>query len=186
MVFSMARKDIIGPRFLTTEPTKHKIVVCKIRKGEAPVLEVNQMDHVATNRTRSIFASGLQTSRRQQNGYNSTLESLLDAVSLLPQESSSSTVGLAFGEADEAVVVQLWVELGPIINILVVRMESLIICFGVRVEERSPFLRYFKLPSDLLEVYLIFVPRDLGGTDSGDGKNNKETENNKDGDYDAD
>ena len=80
------------------------------------------MEHAATNRTRSIFASGLQTSRRQQNGYNSTLELLLDTARLLPQGSSSGPVDISFIQADEAVVDQLWVEVVPIINILVVIM----------------------------------------------------------------
>ena len=150
------------------------------------MIEVNQMDHAATNITRAIFASGLQTSRRQQNGYNSTLELLLDAARMLPQESSSGPVDISFGEADEAVVEQLWVEVGPIINILVVRMEALLIFFGLRAEERSPFLRHFNLPSDMLEVYWTFVPHDLGGTDSGDGNNGKETENDEEGESDAD
>ena len=85
------------------------------------MLEVNQMDHAEINRRRAIFVSGLQTSRRQQNGYNITLESLLDAARSLPQDSSYGPVDIAFGEADEAVVDELWVEVGPIINSLVFR-----------------------------------------------------------------
>ena len=64
------------------------------------MLEVNQMDNAEINRRRAIFVSELQTSRRQQNGYNITLESLLDAARLLPQESSSGTVDLYFVEED--------------------------------------------------------------------------------------
>ena len=58
---------------------------------------MNQMEHAATNITRAIFANGLQTSMRRKNGYNSTLESLLDAARSLPQESSSGPVDIAFG-----------------------------------------------------------------------------------------
>ena len=76
--------------------------------------------------------SELQTSRRQQNGYDSTLESLIGAARLLPQDSSSGPVYQPFGEADEVVVDQLWVEVGPIINNLVVMMESLLSLFVVR------------------------------------------------------
>ena len=43
MVFSMSRNNIIAPRFLTTEPNKHKIAGWIIKKREATVLEVNQM-----------------------------------------------------------------------------------------------------------------------------------------------
>ena len=186
MVFSMARNGIIAPMFLTTEPNKQNISRWIMRNREAMVIEVNQMEHAKKNRTKAIFASGLQTSRRKKNGYNSTLELLLDAAKLLPQESSSGPVDLAFVEADEAVVDQVWVEVGPSINILVVRMEALLNCFVVRSEERSPFMRHFNLPSYLLEVYLMFVPRDLGGTDSGDGNSDKETDNDKDGESDAD
>ena len=103
----------------------------------------------------------------------------------MPQESTSGPVDLAFGEADEAVVDQLWVEVGIIINSLAVRMEALLSCFVLRAEERSPFLRHFNSPSDLLEVYLTFVPRDLGGTDRGDSDNDKETDNDEDGESDA-
>ena len=73
MVFSMARNNTIAPRFLTTEPNEHKISGWRMRKREATVLEVNQMEHAAANRTRDIFASGIQTSRIKQNGYNSTI-----------------------------------------------------------------------------------------------------------------
>ena len=66
IAFSVERNDIISPRFLTTEPNEHKIAVWRIRKREATVLEVNQMEHAATNRTRAIFSSGLKTSRRQK------------------------------------------------------------------------------------------------------------------------
>ena len=121
-----------------------------------------------------------------KNGYNSTLESLLDAARSLPQESSSGKVDLDFGEADEAVVDQLWVEVGPIIDILLVRMEALRICFGVRAEERSPFLRHFNSPSYFLEVYLTVFPSDIGGTDIRDGNNDKETYNDEDVESDAD
>ena len=107
------------------------------------MLEMNQMGHAETNRTRAIFAGGLKTSRRRKNGYNSTLESLLDAARSLPQESSYGPVDLDFGEAGEAAVYQLWVEVLPIINSLVFRMESLLSCFLVRAEERYPFLRHF-------------------------------------------
>ena len=65
---------------------------------------MNQMKHAETNRTRSIFAIGLQTSRRKQNGYNSTLESLLGAARLLNKYSSYGPDDLAFVESDEAVV----------------------------------------------------------------------------------
>ena len=65
-------------------------------------------------------------------------------------------------------------------------MEALLSCFRVRAEERSPFLRHFNSPSYLLEVYLTFSPRDLGGTDSGDGDNDKETDNDKYGKSGAD
>ena len=127
MVLSMASNDIIALRFLTTEPNEHNITGWIIRKREATVLEVNQMEHAATNRTISIFASGLQTSRSKQNRYTSTLESLLDDGRSLPQESSSDLVDISFGEAGEAVAYQLWFEVGPIINSLVVSMESLLI-----------------------------------------------------------
>ena len=43
MVFSMARNNIIAPRFLTTEPNEQNIVGCRMMKKEATVLEVNQM-----------------------------------------------------------------------------------------------------------------------------------------------
>ena len=105
---------------------------------------------------------------------------------MLPQESSSGRVDISFGEADEAVVDQLWVDVGPIITRLVVMTEALVSCFGVRAEERSTLMRLFNLPSDLLEVYLTFFPRELGGTDSGDGNNDEETYNGEDGEYDAD
>ena len=146
---------------------------------------MNQMEHVATNRTKALFASGLQTSRRQKNGYISTLESLLDATRSLPQESSSGPVDKAFVKSDEAVVEQLWVEVGPIINNLIVRMEAVLSCFGVISYEKSPFLRHFNFSSDLLEVYLTFVPCDLRGTDISDGNNDKEIENDEDGESDA-
>ena len=87
---------------------------------------------------------------------------------------------------DEAVVEQLWFEVGPIINRLVVRMETLLSCFGVRAEERYPFLRHFNPPSDMLDVYLTFVPCDLGDTDSGDGNNDEEIDNAEDGESNAD
>ena len=122
----------------------------------------------------------------QKNEYNNTLESLLDDVSSLPQESSSGPVDLSFGEANQYVVDQLWVEVWPIINILVVRMEALLSCFGVISEELSPFLRHFNSPSDFLEVYLMFVPCDLGGTDSSDGDNDEETDNDEDGESNLD
>ena len=124
------------------------------------MLEVNQMEHAATNITRAIFSSGIQKSRRKQNGYNSTLDSLLGDARSLPQESSSGQVDLSFVEADEAVVDQLWVEMGPIINSFLVSMESLLSSFGVIAEEQSPFLIHFNFPSDLLDVYLTFFPRD--------------------------
>ena len=76
--------------------------------------------------------------------------------------------------------------MGTIIKILVVRMEAPLSCFGVRAEERYPFLRHFNSPSDLLEVYLEFVPRDFGGTVSGDGNNDEETDNDEDGKPDVD
>ena len=57
MVFSMERNDIIAPSFLTTEPNKHNIAGWRMRKREATVLEVNQMEHTETNRTKSIFAN---------------------------------------------------------------------------------------------------------------------------------
>ena len=98
----------------------------------------------------------------------------------MPQESSSGPVDLAFLEVDEYIVDQLWVEVGPIINRLVVRMEALLSCFVVRAEERYPFLRHFNLPSYFLEVYLAFVPRDLGGIDRGNGDKDEETCNDKD------
>ena len=75
-----------------------------MRNIGATVLEVNQMEHSETNITRAIFASVLQTSRRRKNGYNITLESLLDAARLLPQESSYGLVDIAFGQAHEAIV----------------------------------------------------------------------------------
>ena len=83
------------------------------------MLEVNKMEHAETNRTRYILTSGLQTSRRQKNGYNSTLESLLGAARSLPQESSSGPVALDFGEAYEDVVDQLWVEVGPALRLII-------------------------------------------------------------------
>ena len=110
----------------------------------------------------------------------------MDAARSLPQESSSGPVYIAFGEADEAVFEKLWAEVGPIINSLVVNMEALLKCFGVISEERYSFLRHFNSPSDLLEVYLKFVPCDLGGTDSGDGDSNEETYNVEDSKSDAD
>ena len=76
--------------------------------------------------------------------------------------------------------------MGHITNILVVRMEALLSCFGVISEELSPFLRHFNSPSDFLEVYLMFVPCDLGGTDSGDGDNDEETDNDEGGESNLD
>ena len=67
MVFSMALNNIIAPRFLKTEPNDHKISVWRTRKRKTTVLEVNQMEHAAKNRTNAIFASGLQTPRRRKN-----------------------------------------------------------------------------------------------------------------------
>ena len=104
---------------------------------------------------------------------------------MLPQESSSGPVDLAFGEEDGPVADQLWVEVGPIINSLIVSVEYLLSCFGLRSEERSPFLRHFNSPSDLLEIYLTFVPPDLGGTESGDGDNDEGTDNYEDGESDT-
>ena len=46
----------------------------------------------------------------------------MDDARSLPQESSSGPVDLAFGEEDEYVVDQLWVEVWTIINSLVIRM----------------------------------------------------------------
>ena len=66
IAFSVERNDIISPRFLTTEPNEQNIVGCRMMKKEATVIEVNQMQHEATNRTRAIFASGLKTSRREK------------------------------------------------------------------------------------------------------------------------
>ena len=57
----MACNNIIVLRFLTTETNEHKISGWIMRKGEARMLEVNQMEHAATNRTIAIFASGIQT-----------------------------------------------------------------------------------------------------------------------------
>ena len=96
MVLSMVLNDIISPRFLTMEPSKQKIAGWRINNMEATLIEVNQMKHAATNITREISTSGLQTSRRKQNVYNRTLESLLDSASSLPQESSSGPVDLAY------------------------------------------------------------------------------------------
>ena len=47
-------------------------------------------------------------------------------------------------------------------------------------------MRHFNSTSDLLEDYLNFVPRDLEGTDSSDGNNDEETENDEDGKPDVD
>ena len=78
------------------EPSKQKIAGWRINNMEVTLIEVNQMNHAATNITRAISTSGLQTSRRKQNVYNRTLESLLDSASSLPQESSSGPVDLAY------------------------------------------------------------------------------------------
>ena len=88
----------------------------------------------------------------------------MDAESPSPHSSSAGPIDLAFGETDNAVVDQLWAEVGPVINSSVGRMEALLSRFGVRAADRSPFLRRFDSASDLLEVYLNFVPQDLGGT----------------------
>ena len=64
MVFSMTRNKIIAPIFIKTEPNEHNIGGWRKRKREATVIEVNQMEHAASNRTRAIFESGLQTSMR--------------------------------------------------------------------------------------------------------------------------
>ena len=126
MVFSIPHKDIYAPRFLTTEPAEHQIAGWRMRKREATVLEVNQMEHMVTNRTRAIFESDLQISRRRQNGYHSTLDSHVDATKLLPLASYSGLVDLAFGEADKPVVDQLWLCVGPVINSMFVRMTALL------------------------------------------------------------
>ena len=182
MFFSIPRKDIYAPRFLTTEPAEHQIAGWRMRKREATVLEVNQMEHMVTNRTKAIFESDLQISRRRQNGYHSTLDSHIDAARLLPSALDSGPVDVAFREEDDPVVDQLWLEVGPVINSMVVRMKALLNCFGVRAEEQSPFLRHFATPTELLDVYLTFVPRDHGGTDSSNDDNDEDTDSDGDGD----
>ena len=100
----------------------------------------------------------------------------------MPLALDSGPVDVAFGEEDDPVVDQLWLCVGPVINSMVVRMKALLNCFGVRAEEQSPFLRHFATPTELLDVYLTFVPRDHGGTDRSNGDNDEDTDSDGDGD----
>ena len=85
------------------------------------------------------------------------------AKEMLTNESISDPVNMDFGEHEDAVVDQLWTVFVPIINSLMRKMEQLITRFGVKVPDRSLFLRHFEFSSDLLAVYLSLVPHDLEG-----------------------
>ena len=103
----------------------------------------------------------------------------MDAGRPSPHSSSAGPIDLAFGETDDAGVDQLRAAVGLVINSLVGRMEALLSRFGVRAADRSPCLRRFDSASDLLEVYLNFVPQDLGGTAADEdsiGGDNEESE----------
>jgi len=170
MIFAVARDDVGGPRFLTTESNEHTFAGWRFSKREATVLEVNQIEERRSNRTNAIFESGLQVSRRHGDGYNSSFSSFVDGARSLSNASEVSTgpVGLTFGDADDSAVDQLWTAVGPIINSVVGRMKALLNRYGVKSEDMSPFLKHFNSPSDLLEVYLTLVPRGVEGGSASD------------------
>ena len=165
MVFAVARNDVIAARFLTTESNEHVFAGYRNHVREPTVLQLNQIEERCSNRINAIFKSGLAVSRKNGDGYNASFSSYVDvARSLsLPSGADAGPVNLLFGDADDAVVDQLWTVVGLIINSTVVRMRGLLNRFGVRSEDMSPFLRHLKSPYDLLSVYLTLVPRGIAG-----------------------
>ena len=116
-------------------------------------------------------------SQKHRKGYNRTLYLYVESArAMLTNKSRSGPVNLDFGEHEDAVVDQLWTVVGPIINSLMSKMEQLLTIFGVKATDRSPFLRYFKSPSDLLAVYLSLVPCDIEGGTADDDADDKEEE----------
>ena len=177
MIFSISRDDIYGLTFTTTEPNGHSFAGIRVHKREATVLEVIQICAKEENRTRAVYESELQVSRKRGKGYNSTLSSYVESArEMSTNKSSSGPLNLDFGEHEDMVVDQLWTVVGPTINTSMSKMGQLLTRFGVKAEDVSPFLRHSESPSYLLAVYLSLVACDLGGGTANDDADDKEEE----------
>ena len=173
----MTCDNIYGLIFTITEPNAHSFAGIGVHKREATVLEVIQICVKEQNTTQEIYETELQVSQKRGKEYSGTLSSYVESArAMLTNESIAGLVNLDFGEHKDAVVDELWTVFSPINNSLMRKMEQLLTIFGVKATDRSPFLRYFKSPSDLLAVYLSLVPCDIEGGTADDDADDKEEE----------
>lgn len=160
-MFLFPRNDVENPRYCTTEPTEHTFGGWRVQRSEATIEETIYMEQKRERKNNAIFAGDLATSRNPKNGYQATWANF---VSSEIKNNSRKSPSNKSGEAsvtfdDDALVEVLWPYVKPIIDGCAEHMKGLLKRLGVNEMERSPFLRDFDTPADLLRVYKSFIAK---------------------------
>ena len=158
LVFAMARSDASKPRCLTTECNEHVFGGWRGERREATTQECTEIEQKRRNKIDAIYAGNLKASRDPKTGHAATFSTFVDAA--------RATTGATGGPVDvtsssDPAVDLLWKEVKPIINTVSEKMNALLDRFDVAPAARSSLCRQFDSVSDLLEVYLSKMPRDV-------------------------
>ena len=157
LVFACACSDVANLRYTTTEPCEHTFGAARSDTREFTVLQLIQMEEKKKNFVNAVCESTLQTTRNPQHGYQASFKSFLGNRRKQTRD-KGGPVKLKFGAGEQPVVTQLWEAVKLLINSQVPEMLNLLSVFGVSKEQRSPFLREFCTPEELLQLYLDELP----------------------------
>lgn len=157
MIHCMARSDVTKPRYLTTEPNEHMFGGWREDKREATVQQCCEISTKKRNKMNAVHASGLKVSRDPKKGYAATLDSFVDA-NVPTGDVTGGRVNVT--DADEPAAELLWEEVRPIINGITRKTRPMLLRFGVKEDELSPFCVELDSLDELLALYLEHGPKD--------------------------
>jgi hypothetical protein len=158
MIFSMARKGVKSPRYMTTEALEHTFGAFRAERREATVLGFTEIEDKVRRRTKAIHAGSLKVSRDPQKGYSAMYSSFVETVQV---PYSATEGGIVDVLDDECAVEKLFEVVGPIINSVVMKMKPFLTRLGVKSDAMSPFCRCFDSHAALLAVYQANMPHDI-------------------------
>ena len=156
MVFSMARKGVKNPRYMTTEALEHTFGAYRAERREPTVLGFTEIEDKVRRRTKAIHSGKLKVSRDPQKGYSATYSSFVESVGA-PNDTDGGVVEIF---DNECAAEKLFEIVGPIINSVATKMRAFLTRFGVQLDSMSAYCRTFDSHTDLLAVYEANIPHD--------------------------
>lgn len=175
VMFLVARRDVAQPRRTMLECNEHTYGMWRMQLREFNIEQLIRIIQKSVIKLDSIFASGLEISRKNAglSGYQATLSGFIKSLSAA--QAREDQCGPVDVDPEKEIVHQLWADVKGVIEQAVAVMTPFLRKFGVAEGNGlSPFATKIETPPDLKKLILAYFGSAASGLVSSSDKSSQQ------------